>query len=134
MCGWTVTQFRKMRLLVLSLLIIGWVFPTAARASTQTGDVQQSNYSVTLTPPSSGGEGDLITTPGLSHNNSGGAGATVTQTADGSSQPVSTNHGLTGLLPQTSEITLGLGVMAGIILMLLVWIGFIKTRMKKQNN
>ncbi|WP_162259323.1 LPXTG cell wall anchor domain-containing protein [Levilactobacillus paucivorans] len=76
----------------------------------------------------------MITTPGLSHNNSGGAGATVTQTADGSSQPVSTNHGLTGLLPQTSETTLGLGVMAGIILMLLVWIGFIKTRMKKQNN
>lgn len=134
MCGWTVMQLRKTGLLVLSLLIIGWVFPTAAQASTQTGDVQQSTYSVTLTPPSSGGDGDLITSPSHSHNNSGGAGATVTQTANGSSQPVSTSHGLTGRLPQTSETGLGLGVMTGIILMLLVWIGFLKTRKNKKIN
>lgn len=136
-------RFRKIGLLILSLLIVSWGFPMAVRA-----DVQQSTYSVELTPPksssnsgilTSGNDGDLVnegansgTTTPTNVSNSG-SGATVSQSAD-KGTPAASNHGLTGRLPQTSEERAGLGAMAGIILMLCVWIGLLIGRRKDKDN
>ncbi|WP_203641994.1 LPXTG cell wall anchor domain-containing protein [Levilactobacillus andaensis] len=135
-------RFRKIGLLILSLLIVSWGFPMAVRA-----DVQQSTYSVELTPPksssnsgilTSGNDGDLVnegsnsgTTTPTNVSNSG-SGATVSQSADKGTP--ATSQGLTGRLPQTSEERAGLGAMAGIILMLCVWIGLLIGRRKDKDN
>ncbi|MFC6261360.1 LPXTG cell wall anchor domain-containing protein [Levilactobacillus fujinensis] len=134
-------RFRKIGLLILSLLIVGWGFPMAVRA-----DVQQSTYTVELTPPKSstsgtlesGNDGDLVnegsnsgTTIPTNVSNSG-SGATVSQSADKGTP--ATSQGLTGRLPQTSEERAGLGAMAGIILMLFVWIGILIGRRKDKDN
>ncbi|WP_125582618.1 LPXTG cell wall anchor domain-containing protein [Levilactobacillus cerevisiae] len=136
-------RLRDLGLLVLSLLIVGWGLPTTARAD----DVQQSHYSVVLTKPTSsstnlnGGDGDGITgdkvnnssssktSPSPTTNTNGGQGATVSPT---NSQGTSAK-GITGRLPQTSEAWFGFGTMAGIIMLLLVWIGILLKRRKQQN-
>lgn len=146
-------RLRDLGLLVLSLLIVGWGLPTTARAD----DVQQSHYSVTLTKPKSGtsltgGDGALIdgntgdAVSGKTNNNhatstapnatgtSGGQGATVSPVDSQKQTTSATQHnGVTGRLPQTSEEWFGAGTMAGIILLLLVWIGILLKRRKQQN-
>ncbi len=151
----TAMRFQKLGLLILSLLTVGWGIPTTARAADQSsGDVQQSHYSVTLTPPttptittpsgsvSGGHDGDLVSGGGADDGNpgttskpvntsaSGGQGATASP-ATGSSP---TNQTSKGRLPQTSEAWFGLGTMAGIILLLTVWIGFLTSRRKKTKS
>ncbi|AYM03906.1 LPXTG cell wall anchor domain-containing protein [Levilactobacillus yiduensis] len=150
-------RLRDIGLLVLSLLIVGWGIPTAARAD----DVQQSQYSVTLTKPKTspspvinGGGGALIDgedgdtvngNPVNGHTHSagatsptganGGQGATVSPAhskQSGQAALVATRS-TTGRLPQTSETWFGLGTMTGVIMLLLVWIGILFKRRKQQN-
>lgn len=149
-------RLRDLGLLVLSLLIVGWGLPTTARAD----DVQQSHYSVTLTKPATStspitnnGAGALITGDdgdqvsgqkgnGNRHSagttspteTNGGQGATVSSTNSRNGQAaLVASHSTTGRLPQTSETWFGLGTMAGVILLLLVWIGILFKKRKQQN-
>lgn len=135
-------RLRNIGLLVLSLLIVSWGIPATARAD----DVQQSKYSVTLTKPatiSHGGGGAIVnpgggtassssssTTSPTGAGTNGGQGATVSPTK-GKATQVSSQ--LTGRLPQTSEEWFGFGTMAGIIMLLLVWIGILLKKRKQEN-
>ncbi|MFC6290400.1 LPXTG cell wall anchor domain-containing protein [Levilactobacillus angrenensis] len=150
-------RLRDLGLLVLSLLIVGWGIPATARAD----DVQQSQYSVTLTKPKTssspaidggggalidGDDGDTVSgnpVNGNSHSagatsptgTNGGQGATVSPTSgsrNGQAALVATRS-TTGRLPQTSEAWFGLSTMAGVIILLLVWIGILFKRRKQQN-
>jgi len=147
-------RLRDLGLLVLSLLIVGWGMPATARAD----DVQQSHYSVALTKPPAtgtsdvtgggagatidGNDGDTVTgndnsgssSTSPATNTNGGQGATVSPT-NGKVTRASqvSHHVLAGRLPQTSEVWFGFSTLAGIILLLLAWIGILLKRRKQQN-
>lgn len=126
-------RFRKLSLLLLSVLLGGWGLSTPVYAAS---DLQQSQYEVTLTPPKTslaplltGGDGALATTPTHPTSTAGGAGSTAapvasshtTNTTATSSEAPS--QALTGRLPQLSEQQwTGLGLLSIILgLMFLAW-------------
>lgn len=123
-------RFRKLSLLLLSMLFWSWGFSSPVSAAS---DLQQSQYEVTLTPPHStlpplltGGGGAFATTPVSQTPTTGGSGSlasTPTATSETPTSGSSASQTLSGRLPQLSEQQwAGLGLLSLIlILMFLAW-------------
>lgn len=153
-------RLRDLGMLVLSLLIVSWGIPATARADDVQQShysVMLTKPKSDVNTNLNGGDGALIdgddgdtvngrpngnshssatTSPNNTNaNTNGGQGATVSpvnsQAAKRSSKE--SPNSLTGRLPQTSEEWFGFGTMAGVILLLLVWIGILVKRRKQQN-
>jgi len=139
-----VMRFKKIWLLLLGLLIVAG----GGQSVVALADVQQSTYQVELTPSKdtsgalAGGDGDFAV--GDSGNHSGSSiakspsGSRVSPTAaqgqDGDQvSGTPSRSGLSGRLPQLSEGQwYGFGSMAGIIILLLIWIGMLLKRRKQE--
>ncbi|MCT3573256.1 hypothetical protein [Levilactobacillus brevis] len=138
-------RFKKIWLLLLGLLIVAG----GGQSVVALADVQQSTYQVELTPSKdassaiAGGDGDSVTGDSGDHGGSPAtkspSGNRVTPTAaqgqDGDQVPgTPMRSGLSGRLPQLSEGQwYGFGSMAGIIVLLLIWIGMLLKRRKQEN-